>query len=158
MARQVISSRSALFELEGMAELRANVAKIMDRTTGEEIKEVAMDGAGILLREFRDSAPVVTGKFRDSAFISRGDPRKADALFVIDFNKVRDKKGFPYVWVVEFGNSTHAPHHTMRNAITTTRSLIYRTIADGWRKALGIDTGISAPASDSSSQIGGEFL
>lgn len=130
MARQALSSRSKLFEIEGLAELKANVAKVLDRTSAQEIKEVYMDGARHFLAEFRADAPVLTGRFRDSGFISPGDPKKPDALFIINYKKA------PHAWIVEFGSSKTRAHHTVRDTITTTRALIARIISEGWRSAL----------------------
>lgn len=130
MARQLLGKNTKAFQLEGLPELQANIAKVLDRTSAAKLKDVYLDGARVLLNEFRADAPVKTGRFRASGFIAKGDPRKPDALFIIDY------KVAPHAHIVEYGSSKHPPHHTVRNAITTTRSLIARVIADGFRAAI----------------------
>ncbi len=130
MARQALTKGSAAFKLEGIAELKANVAKVLDRTSATKLKDVYMDAARAFYQEAHADAPEVTGRFKRSMFISPGDPNKADALFIIDY------KICPYAHIVEYGSSKHAPHATIRRAVGTTRPLIARIIGDGLRQAL----------------------
>lgn len=130
MARQALTKGSAAFKLEGIAELKANVAKVLDRTSAAKLKDVYMDAARVFYQEAYADAPVVSGKFRGSFFISPGDPTKADALFIVDYKKCR------YAHIVEYGSSRHAPHGTIRRAVNSARPLIARTIAEGLQQAL----------------------
>lgn len=130
MARQAVGINTKASKLEGLPELLANIKAVLDKTEAAQLKDVFLDGARVLLNEFRADAPVVTGRFRDAGFIAKGDPEKSDALFIVDLKKA------PHAHMVEYGSSKHAPHHTIRNAVTSSRPLIARVIADGFRAAL----------------------
>ncbi len=130
MARQALTKGSAAFKLEGIPELKANVAKVLDRTSAAGLKEVYMDAARVFYEEAYADAPFKSGRFRNSFFISKGDPTKPNALFIVDYKKCG------YAHIVEYGSAKTAPHGTIRRAVGTTRPLIARTIADGFRKVV----------------------
>src|SRR6266436_757990 len=141
MAQSVVTSGSKAFQVEGLDELKTAVAGILDRASAENLKDVSMQGAQLLLQEFRATAPVGKppddkhpGSFRDSAFLSKGDPLKPDVLFIIDTKKA------PHAHFVEYGTSKMAPMHPIRSAVNSTRSSITGLIADGFRKLLGIES------------------
>jgi hypothetical protein len=112
-------------EVDGMDELQAKLAELADIFSGPEAKEAYMDGAHVLLEEFRATAPVVTGRFRRSGFIERGSPDKPDVLFLIDYSVCR------YAHIVEYGSVKEAPHATIRRAVESSGPEVAQVIEDG---------------------------
>ena len=123
--------------MQGLAALLSKLAAIQDAIAPENTKDIDMDAAQILLGEFRATAPVGKtphdkhpGLFRDSAFIAPGTPDDPNALFLIDFDVCQ------YAAVVEYGDSTHAPHATIRQACAAVSDDVSQSIEDGFSDLL----------------------
>lgn len=123
-----------VFKLEGVDEIKKNIAKILDRTSGEKIKKVYMRAAMIAVREARSIVPVRTGKLRDAIFADYGDPTKPNVLVGVNYRKA------PHAHLVEFGTVKTPAHPYFRPAVTATRSLMAATIIEGFKEILDEST------------------
>lgn len=85
--------------IEGIPEIKANIAKILDRAVGEKAKKVFMRAAMIAVNEIRDLAPVLTGRLRDAVFADYGDPKKPNVIVGVSHKKAR------YASLVEYGHA-----------------------------------------------------
>lgn len=116
--------------IEGVPVLEAKFGELSGLFSSADVKDVYMDGARVLLEEFRITAPVVSGRFKRSAFIERGSPDKPDVLFMIDYGIC------PYAHIVEYGSSRQAPHATIRRAVATAAPRVERAIQAGLKRKL----------------------
>jgi len=123
--------------MQGLDALLAKFAAIQEAIAPENTKDIDMDAAQILLDEFRATAPVGKtphdkhpGRFRDAAFIAQGTPDDPNALFLMDFDVCE------YAAVVEFGDSTHAPHATIRQACAAVSDDVSQSIEDDYTDLL----------------------
>ena len=123
-----------VFKLEGVDEVKENIANILDRTTGEKIKKVYMRAAMIAVREARSLVPVRTGKLRDAIFADYGDPAKPNVLVGVNYKKA------PHAHLVEFGTVKTSAHPYFRPAITATRGPMAATIIEGFKEILDEST------------------
>ena len=162
MARSVVTPKGKAARIEGLPELQAKIAKILDRTTGKDLKRVWMNAALVLRDEARDMAPVlkkphkghVAGLLRSAIFAAYGDPAKPNVLVGVNYRIA------PYAHLVEFGGKEgKGPRMTgdikgrktgnrvqstgympaqpfMRPALTATRSKCVAIIAEGYQKLI----------------------
>jgi hypothetical protein len=146
MARQAVSQglinreASKAFQLEGVAEIQARLSRILDATSGKEIKNVYLKGAQILADAARSRAPQgPTGNLKRAIFAGRGDENKPNALAGLNYRIA------PHAHLVEYGG-TSDPRRTkkgagrgkmpegpfFRPAITASKSAIASTIISGF--------------------------
>lgn len=143
-SRRALTAAHKAFKVEGLAELQANVNKIIKRTSAEKLKEVFLHGAKVVRDEAKELAPVRTSKLqrlpppgvlKAAIFAAPGDPRKSDALAGVSM-KSAAKGGAPHAMLVEYGTSKMEPQPFMRPAIAAARPAVARIIADGIREAI----------------------
>src|SRR3954464_13532801 len=116
MARNVITSKGRQVRIEGLAELQNNVATLMSRATGKEVKKIWMQAALDLRDAARDYAPVAkedivhyekgqpkriikTGALRAAIFAAYGETDKPNVLVGVN------RRMAPHNEWLEFGNS-----------------------------------------------------
>lgn len=147
MARSVITPRGRQVRIEGLAELQNNIATLMSRATGKEVKKIWMQAALDLRDAARDYAPVAKepithyekgqpprtiqpGALRAAIFAAYGETDKPNVLVGVSYRKA------PHAHWVEFGNARMAAQPYMRPALSLMRSDCVATIAEGYRKLL----------------------
>lgn len=138
MARSVITPKGAAARIEGLPELQAKMAKIIDSSSGIEAKHVWMKAALVLRDEARDLAPVlkkpkkghIAGLLKSAIFAAYGDPAKPNVLVGVNYRIA------PHAHWVEFGNAHMPAQPFMRPALTATRSMCVAIIAEGYRKLI----------------------
>lgn len=158
MPRRLITSRGRQVQIEGLAELQENIAELMSRATGKEVKKIWMQAALELRDAAIDYAPmaagpithyekgqpprtIMPGALRAAIFAAYGDPTKPNVLVGVNY------KIAPHAHWLEFGNSRIPAQPYMRPALSSTRSRCVSIIADGYRTLL-IDRGsIANPSS-----------
>lgn len=137
MANQVLTAK--LVRVEGIDELVRNVAKILDRTKAEKLKDTFMVAAKIVRDEVKDLAPVrkvpagliggrKPGFLREQIFAAPGDPRQPNVLVGVS-------KAF-YGALLERGTSKMSARPFFRPAIVASRATAARVIGDGLRKVI----------------------
>ncbi len=141
--------------ITGIEDVRANIAKLMDRVTGPRFKkEVCMPAAMIARDEIKDLAPVKTGKLRDAVFAAEGDPKKPNAIVGVS------RKLAPHGILVEYGHGgphPAPPHAFFRPGVTAARGAMAATLASGMKKLVG-EPIPGLRGSQSSFPTGAEFL
>lgn len=137
-SRPSVSREAAkAFRIEGIAEIQANIAKVMNRAVGTAAKDVYYR-AGVILRDrARANAPYDPGRkkgthLRDAIFCGRGDPTKPNVLVGVRY-KV---PGAPHAHLVEFGTSKWAGKPYFRPALAQSGPQIASTIKDGLLKII----------------------
>lgn len=85
------------FRIEGIKEIRKNLAKLMNGMVGAEAKEVYHRAGEVVHAEMVKRVPVRTGKLRSAIFLSDGDPNKPDVLIGVNTRKVE------YARTIEYG-------------------------------------------------------
>jgi HK97 gp10 family phage protein len=147
MARNVITSKGRQVRIEGLAELQNNVATLMSRATGKEVKKIWMQAALDLRDAARDYAPIAKedivhyekgqpkriikpGALRAAIFAAYGERDKPNVLVGVSF------RAAPHAHWIEFGNSRIPPQPYMRPALSLMRSSCVSTIAEGYRRLL----------------------
>jgi HK97 gp10 family phage protein len=163
VARSVVTPKGRAARIEGLPELQAKITKILDRTTGKQVKRVWMDAALVLRDAARGMAPVlkkphkghVAGLLKSAIFAAYGDPAKPNVLVGVNYRIA------PYARLVEYGGSkkSKGPRMTgdikgrptgnrvqstgymtaqpfMRPALTATRSKCVAIIAEGYQKLI----------------------
>jgi HK97 gp10 family phage protein len=139
MARSAVTPKGKAVRIEGIPELQAKVALILDRATGNEAKKVWMKAALVLRDEARDLAPVikipkpnprpwqVPGTLKAAIFAAYGDTSKPNVIVGVNYRKA------PQAHWIEFGTSNIAAQPYMRPALTATRSMMVAMIAEGYK-------------------------
>lgn len=139
MARNAVTAGGKAARLEGLPELHAKIAHILDRAAGNEAKQVWMKAALVLRDEARDLAPIiqipkpnprpwqVPGTLKSAIFAAYGDPAKPNVIVGVNYAKA------PQAHWIEYGTSHSAAQPYMRPALTATRSMMVAIIAEGYR-------------------------
>lgn len=147
MARSVITPKGRQVRIEGLAELQNNIANLMSRATGTEVKKIWMQAALDLRDAARDYAPIAKedivhyekgqpkriikpGALRAAIFAAYGEKDKPNVLVGVNYRIA------PHAHWIEFGNSRIPPQPYMRPALSLMRSSAVSTIAEGYRKLL----------------------
>jgi len=142
MARNALTRGGKAVRIEGIAELQANIAKILDRAAGKEAKRIWMKAALVLRDEARDLAPVirepkthpkpwqVPGTLKAAVFAAYGDASKPNVIVGVNYKKA------PQAHWIEFGTSKIPAQPYMRPALTATRSMMVAIIAEGYRSLI----------------------
>ena len=122
------------FKLEGIEEIQANVANVINATTGKQAKDVYVAAA---VYGKNQVVPLVprgkTGNLRRAIFAARGDENKPDALLGVNYRIA------PYAHLVEFGHGgphPAGPHPYMRPGVTRAIPGIAQIIKDGLLKVI----------------------
>lgn len=147
MPRNVITSRGRQVRIEGLAALQNNIASLMSRATGKEVKKIWMQAALDLRDAARDYAPIAKepiihyekgqpprtiqpGALRAAIFAAYGEPDKPNVLVGVN------RRMAPHNKWIEFGNARIPPQPYMRPALSLMRSSCVSTIAEGYRRLL----------------------
>lgn len=147
MARSVITTKGRQVQIEGLAELQSNIANLMSRATGTEVKKIWMQAALDLRDAARDYAPIAKqdivhyekgqpkriirpGALRAAIFAAYGEPDKPNVLVGVN------RRIAPHGYWIEFGNARIPAQPYMRPALSLMRSDCVATIAEGYRKLL----------------------
>lgn len=137
MARAAVTQNSinrtarTSFQLDGVAEIQERLSRIIDATTGREIKEVYLEGAKILADEARHRAPLgPTGRLKRAIFAARGDENKPNALAGVNY------KIAPHAHFTEYGTVKMSARPYFRPAIATSKTAIASTIIKGFQKVI----------------------
>lgn len=158
MARSVITSKGRQVQVEGLDKLQANIAKLMSRATGKEVKKIWMQAALELRDAARDYAPIakgpithyekgqpkrtiMPGALRAAIFAAYGEDSKPNVLVGVNY------KIAPHAHWIEFGNSRIPAQPYMRPALSSMRSRCVSIIADGYRTLLIEGGSIAEPSS-----------
>lgn len=140
MARKAVTKRGA--ELAGLPELHAKMALIIDRVTGQRIKQVWMKAALVLRDKAVSLAPIikiprrnprpwqVPGTLKASIYAAYGDPEKPNVLVGVNYKKA------PQAHWIEYGTKSIPPQPYMRPALTATRAEMTAIIAEGTREVI----------------------
>jgi HK97 gp10 family phage protein len=128
--------------IDGIPELQAKMAQIIDRASGPEAKKIWMKAALVLRDKARDLAPViripkpnplpwqVPGTLKSAIFAAYGDPSKPYVIVGVNYHRA------PQAHWIEYGTAKAGAQPYMRPALTATRSLMVAIIAEGGYKAL----------------------
>jgi HK97 gp10 family phage protein len=143
MARSVVTPKGRAARIEGLPELQAKIAKLLlVTTTGREVKRIWMSAALVLRDEARDLAPVIKdpkthpkpwqqpGTLKKAIFAAYGDPSKPNVIVGVNYRLA------PQAHWIEFGTSHAGAQPYMRPALTATRSMMVRIIAEGYQKLI----------------------
>lgn len=125
-------ARKAL-AFEGMDEFQERLAKIVDETTGKEIKDVLMGPAILIRDDARRRVRSKTGKLVKAIFAARGDENKPSVIVGVNF------KIAPHAHLTEFGHGgprPAPPHPYMRPAIDTNSTRSIQMMKDGFTKII----------------------
>ena len=157
MARNVVTARGAQVVFEGLPELQAKMAELMNRATGQEVKKIWMQAALVLRDAARDYAPIAAGPIthyekgqpqrtikpgllRAAIFAAYGKPEAPNVLV-----GVNDKMA-PHAHWLEFGNARIPAQPYLRPALVLMRSACVEIIADGYRRLLFEGGAIQSPS------------
>src|SRR4051812_34778253 len=116
MPRNVITRKGKQVQIEGLDQLQNNIAALMSRATGKEVKKIWMQAALDLRDAARDYAPVAKepikhyekgqpmriiqpGALRAAIFAAYGEPDKPNVLVGVN------RRMAPHNKWIEFGNS-----------------------------------------------------
>lgn len=153
MARQSLTGK--WIRIEGIDEMQKRIAKIQTISDAKRFKERVLMPPALAVRDkARSNAPFLTGRLRGAIFAAYGTPSKPSVLVGVSY---KGEKGAPYAHLVEFGHeNASASGHTIsgggrtrklsvfsgkrtparpyfRPAITSTRPLVAKMVADGMR-------------------------
>lgn len=118
------------FRIDGIAEIQANLAKIVNGVTGAEMKGVFVKAAGIIADDVRGRAPVATGRLKRAVFVGAGDANKPNALVGISARKA------PHGRLVEYG-TVHMPARPfLRPALSANGPQVAAAIRSGLLKII----------------------
>lgn len=120
------------FQIEGLEEIQARLAKIINGVTGKEAKQTYYEGGKLLRDQAVYNAPYDPGRkkgthLRDAIFVSWGDDNKPNVLVGVRYNP----KGAPHAHLVEYGTVKMSPSPYFRPAVGQTASVIAATIKNG---------------------------
>lgn len=163
MPRRLITSRGRQVTIEGLDKLQENIAELMSRATGKEVKKIWMQAALELRDTAIDYAPIaketivhyVNGEKREiepgalkaAIFAAYGTPTEPNVLVGVHYQPGKGLPGAPHAHWIEFGNSRIPAQPYMRPALSVSRSACVAIIADGYRTLL-IDQGsVAEPSS-----------
>lgn len=146
MAEKLKSLQSSVrgaSSFKGIREVKANIARILNRTTGQEVKKVYME-AGLALRDrARQLAPYDPKRkkgthLRDAIFADYGTPTKSNVIVGVQyfFRGSSKAAAAPHGHLVEFGTVKMAPRPFMRPAITAMKSTMRDIIERGLKKII----------------------
>lgn len=121
-------------QVEGLDEILANVARVIDHATGVKAKKVYY-GAGATLRdEARRRAPFKSGRLRSKIFVGWGTENKPDVLVGVTYGP----GGAPHAHLLEFGRYGKGigARPYFRPAIAATSPILAQMIKDGLGKLI----------------------
>lgn len=135
--RSVSASARKAFQIEGIEEIQANLARVLDEVTGEQAKDVYYEAGKILRDAARAKAPYDTGRvkgthLRDAIFVDRGEKIKPNVLVGVRYKA----PGAPHAHLIEYGSHKAPAQPYMRPAISGTASRIGKVIEQGLRKVI----------------------
>lgn len=174
MPRRLITSRGRQVTIEGLDKLQENIAELMSRATGKEVKKIWMQAAlelrdiaiqyapiapGPITHYEKGQAPrtIQPGALRAAIFAAYGKETAPNVLVGVNY------KIAPHAHWIEFGNSRIPAQPYMRPALASARSRCVSIIADGYRTLLidkgsvanpSSSTGILAPPAITQGRIG----
>jgi HK97 gp10 family phage protein len=135
--------------IEGIQEIRARIAAIIDHLSPEHIKDICMEAGTILYDELRATVPgpskgneaFPAGTLRDGVFIGRGDPRKPNIQVGISNKPSLGKQGAATLagWL-EYGTVKMEPEPFFRPAVASTKPEMAFIIGDGLQHILEEET------------------
>lgn len=143
MARSVITKGGKAVQLEGMAELRASTAKVLNFDRAVDLKKnVYMPAAMVLRNEARDLVDDRSIRLKEDGaiFASYGEASQQNVLVGVNY-----RIAFYAHWE-EFGTSRQAPRPFLRPAIIATRAIIVRMVAEGLMRIIEEAAGGDAAA------------
>ncbi len=123
--------------IEGMEQIKANIAERIDRFSAIEAKKVFMRAALILVREERDAVqhltatPELTGKLAGAIFAAMGDPKKSNVIVGTNY------KAAPHAIPVAHGHGgphPAKPHPWVQQSVRATKGAMAATIAEGLKE------------------------
>lgn len=164
MARTLVTRRGRQVQIEGLEKLQANIADLMSRATGKEVKKIWMQAALILRDTAIEYAPMAKGPIthyekgqpkriiepgalKAAIFAAYGKPDAPNVLVGVHFKPGNDLPGAPHAHWIEFGNSRIPAQPFMRPALSSSRSACVAAIADGYRTLLIERGSIPEPSS-----------
>jgi len=133
MARSAVTSGNlgkvaAEIGIEGLDQIKANIAAAIDRSVGEEAKKVFMEAAMVAVNEAKDLVPVKTGTLKSAIFASYGDKKKPNVLVGVNHKKA------PHAHLVEYGHGGPHPakaHPFFRPAVNAAKPTMAVKIVEG---------------------------
>jgi hypothetical protein len=146
MARSAVSKGTTLGKVgssvgvEGVEQIKANIAERIDRFTALQAKKVFMRAGLLLAREERDAVqhltddPHLTGKLEGAIFAAYGDPKKPNVLVGV---KRRGQGKAPHAYPVAHGHGGPAPapaHPWVPESVQATRGAMAAIIAQGLKE------------------------
>ncbi len=114
--------------IQGIDEIKGNIAKKLDKLTGMQAKRVFMRAALLLVREEKANIHSITGHLAGAIFADYGDPKKPNVLVGTNNRKA------PHGLLVEEGHGgphPAPPHPYHKPAVNATRGIMAATIAEG---------------------------
>lgn len=132
--RKTISSetRKAL-SIEGIDEIQDNLARVLNATTGKEMKRVMMQGALIARNRIRDLAPLgKTGNLKRGVFAAYGDDNKPSVVVGMNY------KIAPHAHWIEFGHAvnTAQPHPYFRPGLVSAAPQMKVVLENGFKQVI----------------------
>jgi HK97 gp10 family phage protein len=140
MARSAVTNKTlgkvgSEVGIDGIPELKANIAAKLDKMMGQAAKKVFMRAAMRMVEEAKDLVPVKTGTLRDAIYAAYGDTKKPNVIVGVNYRKA------PHAHLIEYGHihTTHdgrgtsmtKAHPFMRPALTYARPKMAAIIAEG---------------------------
>ena len=126
--RSVSAEARKALRIEGIEEIQAKLANVINAATGKQAKDVYVEAAVYGKNQVVPLVPVKTGALRRAIFAARGDENKPDALLGVNYRIA------PHAHLVEFGHGgphPAGPHPYMRPGVTRAAPGIARIIKDG---------------------------
>jgi hypothetical protein len=140
MARQGVTpgklkTVGAEIGIEGIPEIKANIAKVLDRALGEKAKKVFMRAAMISVKEIRDLAPYDPLRkrgthLRDAVFADYGDPKKPNVIVGVNPKKA------PHGHWLEYGNVRMKAKPYFRPGVNAARAPMAAELATGMKNLI----------------------
>jgi hypothetical protein len=132
--RKTISSEAKKgLAIEGIDEIQANLARVLNATTGKAMKQVMMRAALVARNRIRDLAPLgKTGNLKRGVFAAYGDDNLPNVLVGMNY------KIAPHAHLVEFGHAGKAagPHPYFRPGITQAAPIMKPILEEGFKKVI----------------------
>jgi len=118
------------FRIDGLKEIQANLAKIVDGVTGAQMKKVYLQAAGIIADDARSRAPEATGRLKRAIFAGAGDANKPNALAGVSARKA------PHGRLVEYGTAHMPARPFLRPALSANGPQVAAAIRSGLLKII----------------------